>query len=212
MKEILKDIVKEFQVTGDIKKDVCNLLGEYNRNIIADHSLRVSRKAKVLARQFGGDEEFAEIAGLLHDISGVIPNGQKLEVARKLNIEVLQEEELVPSILHQKISKVIAEEIFDIRDTSILAAISCHTTLRANATKMDMILFIADKLEWDQTGAPPYFLKVEEQLKKSLELGVYTFIKYQLDNRENLMVLHPWLEEAYLDLKAKVICEDADIK
>jgi len=204
MNEFLINLSKEVELCGDIRKDVYNLIMKYNRPRIADHTLRVGDKAKALAVSFGVNEDLAEIAGLLHDIGGIFPNDDRIEVAKKLNIEVLPEEEIAPIILHQKISKIMAEEIFRIKDISVLEAIGCHTTLKANASTMDMIVFIADKLEWDQTGIPPYLSEVEEQLKKSLELGAFTFVKYQWDNRANLMVIHPWLEEAYKDLKEKI--------
>lgn len=212
MNEVLRDIVKKIEFSDDIRKGVQKLLLEYNRPRIAEHSLRVGDKAKALAVVFGVNEDLAEAAGLLHDIGGIFPNEERVEIARKLNIEVLPEEEEAPIILHQKISKVMAEEVFNIRDVGVLEAISCHTTLRANATKMDMILFIADKLEWDQTGNPPYLQQIEEQLRKSLELGAFTFLKFQWDNKENLKIIHPWLEAAYLDLKNKVRDENETIK
>ena len=64
-------------------------------------------------------------------------------------------------IIHQKLSKVIAKEIFKVDDEEILNAICCHTTLRKHATKMDLVLFVADKIEWDQNGAPPYLAEVK---------------------------------------------------
>lgn len=80
----------------------------------------------------------------------------------------------------------------------------CHTTLRKNATKLDMVLFISDKLEWDQADIPPYMDKVKEGLYIYLEKGAYTYIKYVLDNRESLKVLHPWLVEAFKDLRRRI--------
>jgi HD superfamily phosphohydrolase YqeK len=35
----------------------------------------------------------------------------------------------------------------------ILDSISCHTTLKANPAKLDMLLFISDKIKWDQKEA-----------------------------------------------------------
>ncbi|WP_461615205.1 bis(5'-nucleosyl)-tetraphosphatase (symmetrical) YqeK [Clostridium sp. Marseille-QA1073] len=205
MKDIFKEITKDMTLTGDIKKDSYNLLMKYNKVIIANHSLRVAEKARFLAKQFGTNENLAEIAGLLHDISGVYPNEEKLELCKKLNIEILLEEEKFPMILHQKISRVMAIEIFNISNEEILEAISCHTTLKSNASPLDMVLFIADKIEWDQKGVPPYIDEVEKALNTSLELSTFKFIKYQMDNKENLKVMHPWLVEAYLDLEKRLI-------
>ncbi len=99
----------------------------------------------------------------------------------------------------------MATEIFNISNEEILEAINCHTTLRSNASPLDMVLFIADKIEWDQKGAPLYINEVEKALNTSLELSAFKFIKYQMDNKENLKVMHPWLLEAYLDLEKQLI-------
>ncbi|WP_291578324.1 bis(5'-nucleosyl)-tetraphosphatase (symmetrical) YqeK [Clostridium sp. UBA6640] len=205
MNDIFKGKTRDVPLTGNIREDSYNLLMKYNRVVIANHSLKVAEKAKSLAKQFGVDENLAEIAGLLHDISGVYPNEEKLELCKKLNIEILLEEEKFPMILHQKISRVMAAEIFNISNKEILEAISCHTTLKSNASPLDMVLFIADKIEWDQKGLPPYIDEVEKALNTSLELSAFKFIKYQMDNKENLKVIHPWLLEAYLDLEKWMI-------
>ncbi|WP_291567272.1 MULTISPECIES: bis(5'-nucleosyl)-tetraphosphatase (symmetrical) YqeK [unclassified Clostridium] len=205
MNDIFKKITRDVTLTGDIRKDSYDLLMKHNKIIIANHSLRVTEKAKLLAKQFGVNENLAEVAGLLHDISGVYPNEEKLELCKKLNIEILLEEERFPMILHQKISRVMATEIFNISNEEILEAISCHTTLRSNASPLDMVLFIADKIEWDQKGLPPYIDEVEKALNTSLELSTFKFIKYQMDNKENLKIIHPWLLEAYLDLEKRLI-------
>ena len=42
--------------------------------------------------------------------------------------------------------------IFKLGIYLILKAIESHTTLRSNPSKLDMIIFIADKLAWDQPG------------------------------------------------------------
>lgn len=201
---ILKGFIADFKFSEDLEKDMFDLLNKHDRSITAEHSLRVARKAKELAKRFGVDEKSTEIAGLLHDISCIIPRNRMLDVARELDIEVLAEEEQVPMILHQKLSKAIAKEVFNIEDDEILNAMGCHTTLRKDATSLDMVLFIADKMEWDQKDIPPYMDEIKEGLNISLEHGAYTYIKYLLDDRENLMVVHPWLLEAHEDLLEKV--------
>lgn len=68
----------------------------------------------------------ARIAGVLHDISAVIPNDKKIEVAESLHINILPEEREFPLIIHQKISREIANILFGITNEEILSAICCH--------------------------------------------------------------------------------------
>lgn len=193
----LKEFIKDFNFAGDIKEDSIKLLAKYQCSITLEHSLRVAKKCEELAGMFGVNKKSAKIAGYLHDISVIVPNDKKLELCRALGIKILEEEEQFPMILHQKLSKVIAKEMFNIDDINILNAIECHTTLRANGTKLDMILFISDKLEWDQKDIPPYLEEVKMGLDKSLKLGVFNYIRYMWNNRTSLKVIHPWLREAY---------------
>lgn len=138
------------------------------------------------------------ITGYLHDISAIYPNDQRLPIARRLGIEILREEEVFPLIIHQKISKAMAAALFDIHDPAILSAIECHTTLRSNPAKLDLVLFVADKIEWDQTGAPPYLTRLNAELDNSLENAAFSYLSYMWEQRDKLRVLHPWLKEAYL--------------
>lgn len=106
-------------------------------------------------------------------------------------------------IIHQKLSRVIAKEIFKVEDEEILNAICCHTTLRKHATKMDLVLFVADKIEWDQKDTT-IFNRNKKGLEKSLEKAAFVYISYLWERKDTLKVIHPWLEEAYWDLKGIV--------
>lgn len=137
MNEIFKDIFTDFIFTNNLNEDSYNFLILHNRRIVAEHSRVVAEECRKLSKRFGIDEKTAEIAGLLHDISAVYPYDERLEIANKLGLEVLEEEKELPLILHQKISKVMAQDIWNINNEDILSAISCHTTLKRNPSKLD---------------------------------------------------------------------------
>lgn len=204
MKEVFKRLLDRFVFTGDLHKDTYNLLFLHNRQIVAEHSKSVAGECKSLATKFGVNEEAAEIAGLLHDISAVFPFHQRLEVSSLLGLQVLKEEEEFPLILHQKISQVMAKDIWNISNEDILSAIGCHTTLKKEYTQLDLLLFVADKVKWDQNGVPPYLEDVVSGLNISLEHGAYAYIRYLMDNKSNLKVVHPWLMDAYDSLRVKL--------
>jgi predicted HD superfamily hydrolase involved in NAD metabolism len=188
--------LQTFKPTGNIRKDAATFLVRYGHAVTAGHCSSVANKAKELARQFSADEANAEVAGWLHDISAVIPNKERLEVARANNLEVLPEEEKLPMIIHQKLSRLIAKKVFDVSDEEILSAIKCHTTLKAKASLLDKIVFVADKIAWDQEGKPPYLDALLEALESSLDAAALVYLEHLWQQREALPVLHPWVVEA----------------
>ncbi|WP_241139101.1 bis(5'-nucleosyl)-tetraphosphatase (symmetrical) YqeK [Bacillus mycoides] len=198
---MLYNDIYSFTPTGKIENDIKAFLLKYNKEFTYKHSIRVANEARKIAEIFYEDEEKAAIAGYLHDISAIFPNEERIAVAEKFGIEILQEEREFPMIIHQKLSKVIAKEVFKVEDKEVLNAICCHTTLRKHATKMDLVLFIADKLEWDQIGTPPYLINVKKALGNSLEHAAFVYISYLWERKDTLKVIHPWLEEAYWYLK-----------
>lgn len=136
----------------------------------------------------------------MHDISAIFPNQLRVEIARAADIEVLPEEEAFPMIIHQKLSLVMARDLFLITDPHVLSAIGCHTTLKAGASPLDLVLFVADKIEWDQVGKPPYYEELVAALDLSLESAAFVYLSYMWERREQLRVVHPWLAEAYMEL------------
>lgn len=201
MHPIFRKYIQSFRRTVDLRNDIHSLLVMNRCADTADHSIRVGEEARKLALMFGANPESAEIAGWLHDISALIPNQERIMVARHLDIDILPEEEAFPMIIHQKLSRYMARDIFDMTDPEILDAIGCHTTLRAQSTLLDQVLFVADKIAWDQPGKAPYLDDLLHNLDKSLEHAAFSYIRYLWERRHRLRVVHPWLIEAYEDLK-----------
>ncbi|MDQ7236194.1 bis(5'-nucleosyl)-tetraphosphatase (symmetrical) YqeK [Bacillus pacificus] len=197
---LYKDIYS-FTPTGEIENDIKTFLLKYKKEVTYKHSIRVANESRKIAVMYHVNEEKAAIAGYLHDISAIFPNGDRIVVAEQFGIEILQEEREFPMIIHQKLSRVIAEQIFKVTDEEILNAICCHTTLRKHATKMDLVLFVADKIEWDQNGTPPYLVEVKKGIEKSLEHAAFAYISFLWERKETLKVIHPWLKDAYWQLK-----------
>jgi len=192
MHSILKSKTENIAFTGDLKTDVYLFLTANQCSDTADHCIKVGNESKRIALMFNADPIAAEMAGWLHDISAVFPNNERISVARELQIEVLPEEEIFPMIIHQKISKVMAKEIFSVKDPDIINAVGCHTTLRSNSTLLDQVLFVADKISWDKIGTPPYLEELNRNLSKSLLHGVFAYINYLWERKETLKVIHPW--------------------
>lgn len=188
-------------LTGNLRNDVVRFLQKHQCPKTAEHVLKVGEEARRIAILYGADPNAAEYAGYLHDISAVFPNHVRIQVSREIGLEVLPEEELFPMIIHQKISAYMAEDLFKITEPEILSAVSCHTTLRSKASLLDKVLFVADKLEWDQTGIPPYLKEVTDQLQISLDHAAFEYIQYLWNRRELLKVVHPWLRDAYDELR-----------
>jgi predicted HD superfamily hydrolase involved in NAD metabolism len=200
MHPILEVLTRNNHFTRNITLDMVALQQAHGHPNVAEHCLRVSAEAVRLARRFGADPEKARIAGLLHDISDIIPLDQAVHAAREFGIAIFPEEESCPAILHQRLSVTVAREVFHVDDAEVLGAIECHTTLKPHPTLLEKILFIADKIEWDQPRENPHLKGVLEYIHKSLDSAVYYFVDRLWQERESLMVLHPWLQDAYEDL------------
>ena len=176
----------QYNATLSLIENCAEILKKHPKTL--DHVLKVAETGIKLAARFDTDTEKVSIACLLHDISAVIPRDDYIDLCKAYNFKVLPEEEQVIMLLHQKISAIIAKEVFNITDAEILSAIAYHTSLKAAPSQTDMIVFIVDKLSWDQSETPPFFEVVETALETSLETACLTYINYTFDNN---MILIP---------------------
>lgn len=204
-RDLLARLRQDYHPTGYLRADSARFLTLHGYAFTAGHCTQVAAEAKRLATRFGANPEQAEQAGLLHDISAVIPNEERIAAARAWAVPILEEEVTFPMIIHQKLSVVIARELFAVSEPATLSAIGCHTTLKAGASLLDKVVFIADKIQWDQPGVPPYLDELHAALARSLDAGVFVYLDYLWQQRAGLRVVHPWLVAAYMEFEGNFL-------
>jgi predicted HD superfamily hydrolase involved in NAD metabolism len=210
MNKLFTPLTANVPLVGDVPSDVTAFLIHHGHPKTADHCACVAAEAERLALRFGEDGRLAQTAGWLHDVSAVFPNRQRAHVARQLGLEILPEEVAAPMIVHQKLSAVMARQIFGVTDKAVLSAIACHSTLKANASLLDKIVFIADKIAWDQPHTAPFLegilaaLEKEKKQKQgqeqSLDQAVLHYLDHLWQRRDTVPVVHPWFVAAYEQL------------
>lgn len=188
-------------MSGKIEENIKNIFLANSKEKTLEHSNNVARTSIIIAEKYNLDKSICEVAGYLHDISTIITPEDMMKYAMDAHWYIDEAEKKYPFLLHQRCSAELAKEIFSMKDKNILEAINCHTTLKSNPTKYDMVLFIADKLSWDQDGRPPFYDLVKEELDKSLYHAALAYMNYIVENK---LILYPhkwfiegkqWLEE-----------------
>lgn len=187
-------------LTGAVATDAPAFLRYWQKPRTAEHSAQVAAEARRIAIVHGVDATNAELAAWLHDVSAVFPGPARAEIARELGVSVLPEEEAFPPIVHQKLSAVLARELFGVWQPDVLSAIGCHTTLKAGTSALDKVVFIADKVAWDQAGTPPYLESLLAVLDRSLDDAALVYLHYLWEHRSTLAVVHPWMVDALREL------------
>ncbi|MCL2212818.1 MAG: bis(5'-nucleosyl)-tetraphosphatase (symmetrical) YqeK [Oscillospiraceae bacterium] len=182
--------------TGNIKSDVKSLLWAHGKDKTYDHVKAVAETSIVIAEQYGLDKEVCELGGYLHDISAVVSPDDMMAYAIQEKWHIDEAEKKFPFLLHQRISRVIAEEDFGVTDQRVLSAVQHHTTLKPDPSPYDMVVFVADKLAWDGCGEAPFYKDVKSALVQSLEAACLAYQKYIVSHK---IILHPhkWFEESY---------------
>lgn len=175
---------------------IYDFMYNHDKLFTAEHSKNVTNFALSFCKENTELEHKIKLACALRDISVIIPKDRWLDECHTRNIKVCEEEIKVPLLLHQKLSSHMARTQFDIYDDDILSAIGCHTTLKKDASTLDLIVFIADKMAWDGEGTPAWHDVVSKGLEVSLYKGAYEYINY-LINSDGILVVHPMLREAY---------------
>jgi predicted HD superfamily hydrolase involved in NAD metabolism len=200
MDTLCKALTEGTALSGDLPSDVVALLARHGHAVTATHCARVAAEAGRLAQQFGAEVARAETAGWLHDVSAIIPTDRRLWYAQQWGIDVLPEEASAPMILHQKLSAFLAADVFGVSEPEILSAIGCHTTLKADASGLDKVVFLADKAKWDGISLPPYQDALLAAVEASLDEACWCYLDYLWQRRSSLRVIHPWFAAAYRQL------------
>ena len=184
----------------DIFDAVRTLLLENGRPKTWEHVSAVADVCVKIGADYGIPSEVCRTAGLLHDVSAVVPASEMLAYAESQGWMIDPAERAHPFLLHQRVSEAAARTRFGVTDEAVLSAIRCHTTLRAAPSPCDMALFLADKLAWDQPGEPPFRSEIERGMAVSLEQACLNYIEYVMGHGM-ILTPHQWLLDALEWLK-----------
>lgn len=155
------------------------------------HTLCVAHTAVYLARVHHLDDRKAEIAALLHDCAKCMPMKKMQKICREhaLTNDVTMIES--GALLHAIAGAYQAASVYGIEDPDILRAISCHTTGKIGMTDLDMVVYLADKIE-PTRNAYPALSKVRMLAPLSLPKAMlYSIESTQAFVKSSSKPLHP---------------------
>jgi nicotinate-nucleotide adenylyltransferase len=149
------------------------------------HVLGVRDTALTFGRKYGCDLEKLETAALLHDITKYYSNDDNVALIKEHfdNFEEILNNYTTP-ILHAYSARVIAENVYGIKDEDILNAITHHTVGKANMTIYEQIIFVSDYIEPNRTYKSS--IKVRKIAEESLDLATYTAIDDTITHYEKI--------------------------
>lgn len=127
------------------------------------HSISVAKTARKLARAYGYDGHVARMAGLLHDWDKALLPEDLAKRVEHYNLPI--DEDVVrtmPWLLHGPTAAAVLADEFPMFGSELCQAIARHTVAAPNMAPLDMIVFVADKIE------PTHDVAVYKQLYKQI--------------------------------------------
>ena len=164
------------------------------------HSLNVAESAAVLALMYGGDEEKAYFAGLVHDIMKNATKEEQLQIMEKGGIILSRTEKNNPKLWHAMAGEAYLRTEMGITDEEILSSVRYHTTGKAGMSLLDKIIYIADYIS-DQRNYPDVDVMRQLALTKDLDEAALYALKYSFTSlSKDERLIHPDSVEYYNEL------------
>lgn len=186
-----------FTTTGDLDQDICRYFEEFGNPETFSHTLNVIEELKYIEEMYGTVESGSYTACLCHDLGRVVRREDVFDFCAENDVPFTDEERQMPSILHPKISCVIAHRVFGITDDKILDAIRYHSTSRKNPSMIEIEVLLADKMSWKEYPESELSRKIKDSLKISKHFALYYYLRDLFENRESLELYHTNAWEAY---------------
>lgn len=169
------------------------------------HTLGVTDTAVMLAKQYGADEQKAELAGIFHDYAKYRPKEEMVSIIRS---EKMPQDLLLfdSELWHAPVGAYLIKKEVGIADEEILDAIRYHTTGRPGMTTLEKVVFLADYIEPNRSfpGVEEVREATKNSLDKAIVLALQNTIRFLLSKNQ---LIYPQTVETYNDLQRKITQE-----
>ena len=159
---------------------------------LAEHVLRVTDEAVRLAAIHGVDREAATIAALAHDLLRGQSPERLLVICEEQNYAADAVDRMEPILMHGPLAVPILREQHKVLDADVLGAVAAHTTARPGMTKLQKLIFVADKIEPHKMGGRPPVMRVGDLAEEDLDAALLAYLEYHIVYAmERRWPLHP---------------------
>lgn len=154
------------------------------------HSFNVAESAKLLALEYGADEDKAYFAGLMHDIMKNTSPENQLQIMEKGGIILSQVEKNNKALWHAMAGTVYLRDELGITDKEILGAVRYHTTGKAGMSTFEKIIYVADYISAERSYPDVETMRFLS-IAKSLDEACLYSLQYTLKSlSERKSVIH----------------------
>lgn len=112
-----------------------------------DHLINVQKTAVELAKKHNINIRKAALTAIFHDCAKDFSEQKIAKLVPDYKKYLDKTENIVFKLWHAPLSAVIAKKYFKINDKQVLKAIRFHTTGKANMSKLEMLIYLADLIE-----------------------------------------------------------------
>ncbi len=143
------------------------------------HSINVAKESYKLAEKYGYNKDKAYLSGLLHDVCKNESEEKMLKMFKEFGIILDDIQKSQYKLWHAVLGARFIQQEFSIEDKEIIDAIRYHTTGRANMTKLDKILYLADFISADRDFDGVDYLR--EFAYFNLDTAVFECLKFSIN-------------------------------
>jgi len=165
------------------------------------HVTAVAAAAGQLAVRHGADPGAVHLAALAHDLAAIVPTAEMVTVAEQMGIDVREADREIPMLPHGPIAATALATKLDVHEGHLLNALRYHSTLRAGASTLEQIVFLADKIAYDPRSPHQGEYVPGLMAARSLEEACLVYLDFLLNNTWRYgWYVHPDAVAAYRDL------------
>lgn len=194
------------QDTGDPTGDVLRFLSAAGRADTLRHVSRVAAAGRPLARRFGIPLDSSDLACCAHDLAAVVPPREIVAAAGALGVPLSAADREIVPVVHGPVAAAVLQAALGVTDIDALNAVRYHTTLRAGASDLEALVFVADKLAYDPTTAATGFHAALRAARRTAPLRALCLIYLEWAVWEGPGLgwrLHPNLLAAHAELASQ---------
>jgi predicted HD superfamily hydrolase involved in NAD metabolism len=148
---------------------------------LAEHVIRVTEQAQRLADVHGLDRRAATLAALGHDILRAHSDERLLHIAEEQGYQLDPADRMEPILLHGPLAVPILQERYGVLDGDVLGACAWHTTANEGMTRLQKVLFLADKIEPHKLErAPDVIGRIAALAETDLDTAMLAYIDHHV--------------------------------